>query len=64
MFSFEALGAFSANQRGADMLTSPFFRDDPRPQRPRRPMAHMLRMAAGKIRNPILVFILVEANYF
>lgn len=44
------------------MLSATVFADDPRPQHPGWAMAHVLRMTAGKVSNPILLLILMKTD--
>lgn len=39
-----------------------FFADDPRPQRPWRTVAHMLRVAAGQVSYPVLLLVPMKAD--
>lgn len=44
------------------MLVSPLGGHDPRPIHKRRLMPHMLSMATGQIRHPVVLFILMIAD--
>ena len=44
------------------MLLAAFFADHPGPQRPWRTMAHMLRVAARQVRDPVFVLVLMKTD--
>lgn len=54
--------ALLAVQFRADAPAPAFRGDHPRPVDPRRPVPHVLRMAALEIGNPIVSFVLMKAD--
>lgn len=54
--------AFCARDGASDVLLTPFRSCYPGPQFPWRAMAHMLRVATRKVRDPVTGFILMKCN--